>query len=444
MSIWTPHSKKQDIIVFSKKRIAIAGTGIQWGKTDSGVIWLKSMMHVHTDASDNFIVASPSYKILEQSTLPPFMKLMEGCGRLDRQNMCFHIHNGGKVWFRTGQNPDSVVGITNVRAILADEAGLYSRYFWYNLQARASFKESPVRIVTSPYSLNWLYTDFIRPYKKGDEYVRQLVDLVQATSAENPYFPANEYEDRRRTMDPRRFNMIYGGNFDKAEGLVYDCFDQDMHQCDKMLLPDGTVNYAGVDWGYRDPFVISVRSVTPLGMHYRVGEFFKPQQTIDQMIAAASRFKDLFNIQRFYCDPSRPEYISLFNQHGLRAVAADNSIRLGIDRHYELIKSGLYSVFRGTSPHCLDEYEQYHYPELKETKVDQVQKTELPVDSNNHCMDTERYLSMALYKPLGKKRNRVVTHSDSASKKKILSPYYDNEIENLTKRRRSTNADLPL
>jgi len=444
MHKFVPHSAKQATVLFSKKRMVILGCGIQFGKTISGVVWLKMLMHQFIDASDNFLVTSPSYKILEQSTLPPFMQLNGACGRLDRKNMCFHIHNGGKVWFRTGQNPDSVVGITNVRAVLCDEAGLYSRYFWDNIQARASFKEAPIRIVTSPYSLNWLYIDFIRPYQKDDEYICNLIDLVQANSAENPYFPEREYEDRRRTMDPRRFNMIYGGAFSKAEGLVYDCFDQDINQIDKMVLPPGTKVVAGVDWGYRDPFVIIVRAITTEGMHYEIGEFFKPQLTVDQMIDAASRFKDLFCIQRFYCDPSRPEYISLFNQNGLRALAADNEIRLGIDRHYELINSGMYSVFRKTCPHLLDEYEQYHYPELKETKVDQVQKTELPVDNSNHTQDCVRYLTMATYKPKGKKRNRVVVHSDNYSKKKEISPYYDNELEKLKRRRRRNYADVPL
>jgi protein-L-isoaspartate(D-aspartate) O-methyltransferase len=56
------------------------------------------------------------------------------------------------------------IGLTNVRAVLCDEAGLYSRYFWDNIQARASFRSAPIRIVTSPYSLNWLYQDFIKPH----------------------------------------------------------------------------------------------------------------------------------------------------------------------------------------------------------------------------------------------------------------------------------------
>jgi len=255
-------------------------------------------------------------------------------------------------------------------------------------------------------------------------------------------------------------------------------------------------------------------------------------------------------------------------------------------------------MFRGTSPFAIDEYEQYHYPELKDEKPDQAQKDELPVDNNNHCiaegelvetsngsipieeikighkvltrngfrkvlfsaqtdvdreimqiqasngnvvnctpdhliytnrgflradsvrygdvlttlgdistsltmktddalsamqyslsintqkqrlvqshvqliykgkqrknvydltiendheifacgvlvhncMDCERYLSMALYKPRGHRRNKVVVHSDNYNVKKERSPHFDNEIEKLKKRRKNY-ADVPL
>ena len=149
-----PHTEKQQGVLLSDKRISIAATGIQWGKTTVGVIRLKVDMHKYFSEDDNFIVTSPTYKVLYQSTLPPFLRYNEGLGKYNKQNECFKINGGGTVWFRTGQNPDSVVGITNVRHILCDEAGLYTRYFWDNLQARSSIKRCPITIVTSPYSLN--------------------------------------------------------------------------------------------------------------------------------------------------------------------------------------------------------------------------------------------------------------------------------------------------
>ena len=438
MITWKPHSKKQNDFLFSEKKIAILATGIQYGKTASGVVWLKMMMHKYTDPTDNFIVASPTYKILAQSTLPPFMDIMGDCGVLDKQNYVFRMHGGGSCWFRTGQNPDSPVGITNVRAILCDEAGLYSRYFWDNLQARSSFKSAPIRIVTSPYSLNWLYHDFIRKHQKKDEFILSICDMYQATSKENPYFPDDEYEQRRRTMDARRFNMIYGGNFDKADGLVYDIFDIEAHVVPMPEFPPGTEFVGGIDWGFTDPFVCKIRAINPDGVHYDVAEYYKTNLTLREMIEAVRKMQISlgFEARIFHADPSRPDYINEFCRAGIKTIAADNDIRLGIDRHYELIKSGKYYVVEGTCPHSVDEYELYHYPELKDLKPDQSQKDELPVGKDDHCMDVTRYITSATYKPQGRRKNRVTTHSMEQKTFHSKDPFYDTEVHKLMKKKK--------
>jgi hypothetical protein len=405
--------------------------------TSIGVMRLKMAMHEFTHPTDNFIVTSPTYKILYQSTLPPFLYWNEGIGKYDKKNECFNIHGGGKVWFRTGTDPDSVVGITNVRHILCDEAGLYSLYFWENIQARASFKEAPISIVTSPYSLNWLYRDYIRKFKSGDEYIRKEAHLCQARSNENPYFPKEEYERKRRTMEPRRFNMMYGGNFDKAQGLVYGCFDASKHWIDPVNLPPGTRFYAGVDWGYTHPFVIVVWAVTPLGMHYQVAEFYQTQLMLTDKIDAAHRLKAQYPIEKFYADPANPDDIASFNQAGLRVVPANNDIKKGIETFWELINSGQFALFKGNNKHTVDEFETYHYPEAKDLKPDQSEsdRSELPVDKDNHALDASRYLASALF-TTSKKPNKIITSQNRDIIPARIASSYDLNRERLLKKKR--------
>ena len=378
------HSDKQELVLFSEKRIVVAATGIQWGKTLSGAMWLKMMMHTYTSDDDNFIITSPSFPILSQSTLPPFLKIMEGWGKHDKKENCFRMRGGGTCWFRTGTNPDSVVGITNVRAILCDEAGLYTLYFWENIQARSSYCKAPIRIVTSPYSLNWLYKEIIRPKMKDPE-ARPDVDLIQAASKENPTFPEDEYEAKRLTMDPVRFQMMYGGNWGRMEGLVYKCYHEQENRVEAFKLPAGTRVFAGVDWGYSHPFVIVIRAITPTGQHYQIGEFYKTGMTIDKKKEIAKGLMQIHNIELFLADPANPDDIEAFNVAGLPCVGANNSIRKGIDAHYELIATRRYKIFVGTSPYTEDELEVYHYPEPKNLKPDQDDKEQLPVDKDNHC-----------------------------------------------------------
>lgn len=403
-SVFACHSKKQEELIFSDHKITAAITGIQWAKTTSGAWWMKRKIFEHTAKGDNFIVTAPTYKIMKQSTLPAFLRVMEGFGEYKYGDDEFHTSWGNKVYMRTGTDPDSIVGITNVRAIWGDEAGKYSLYFWENIQGRASFKDAPIMLTSTPYAMNWFFKEILKPFKSGE---RPDIKVIQARSCDNPYFPMSEYLRRQKTMDPRRFNAMYNGEFEKMHGLVYEIFDDDVNTCEPFTLPIGTKYVAGVDWGTTHPFVITVRGITPGGDHYQVSEFYKTGMTILDMIQVAKRLKQVWGIQIFYCDPAEPGYIEEFNRHGCTAIGADNDIRRGIDLQYALIKQGKFKVFRGSSPHTLDEVESYRYPEPKDLSPDQADKEQLPVDQDNHAMDTWRYLTNMTYHSSEKKAPHV-------------------------------------
>jgi hypothetical protein len=400
-STFVPHSAKQDRALFGyeeeRKRITVVASGIQWGKTTVGSVWLKMGMLQHRERDDNFIVTSPSFRILAQSTLPPLLRQLDGLGRFNRQDMCFEMHDGGTLWFRTGTDPDSVVGITNVRRILCDEAGLYSLYFWENIQGRAAFKEAPILCVTSPYSQNWLYKDIVRHAEKDPNWDPDYL-VIQARSDENPHFPKAEYERQRRKMDSRRFKMMFGGEFGQMEGLVYDCFSETENIVAPQSLPAGTVFYAGVDWGTTHAFVIHVRAVTPEGLHFQVGEYYRAGLNPMDMVQAAQTLKLSWGIKTFYCDPSQPGMIDLFNKHRLTAVGAENDIKIGIGYHYELLKTRRLKIFAGAAPYSVDQYSTYHYPSPKDRAPDQDAKEIKPVKDLDDAMDAARYVTIMTYR----------------------------------------------
>lgn len=394
-NLFQPHSIKQQNAILSDDKTTLLITGIQFGKTTAGSLWMKRQMHTHCDKSDKFIITAPNYKIMQQSTLPAFLKYMDGYGEYRKGDAIFEMFEGGTCYMRTATEPDSIVGITDVRAIWGDEAGKYSLYFWENMQARSSFKNCPIMLTTSPYTTNWVFKELLKPCKAGK---RDDINLIQASSNENPHFPKEEFERRRKVMDFRRFSALYLGQFERMHGLVYDCFDEDIHQCDNFGLPSGTKYFAGVDWGHTDPFVIVVRAITPSGHHFQVSEFFKTRLTISDQIIAAKQKKQIFGIERFYADPSQPGSIEEFNRHGLPTIGADNDIRRGIDAHYELIRSGKFKIFKNTSPHSLDEYSSYHYPEPEDLNPDQDSKESTPVGQDDHAMDATRYVTISTVK----------------------------------------------
>lgn len=401
-NIFEPHSEKQERAITSKKPVLLLGTGTQWGKTSVGGLRMMEKNFLFSDKDDNFLITSPTYKTLHQSTLPAYLKLMGDFGVYDKKFDTFKIHNGGTVYCRTSTDPDSIVGITNVRHIWGDEAGKYGLYFWENIQARADFFGCGVDLTTSPYSMNWIVKELIRPTERG---TRTDVEYIRAASWENPHHSLFDPEKRRHkqnTMDPRRFNMIYGGQFGKASGLVFDCFDEVTHVINPITLPVGTRYFGGIDWGFTEPFVVVVRAITPSGHHFNVSTFYKSGLLVQQQIEAARQKMQTFGIERFFAGGDRPENIEAFCQAGLPTVAADMSrgaVRRGIDAHYELIKTGYYKLFDG-SPHTVDEYASYHYPEPEDLGPDDEAKELNPVGQNDHAMSAERYVTMGTHRRL--------------------------------------------
>lgn len=382
----------------------LLGTGTQWGKTNVGALRMKMKMHTFVDKDDAFLITAPTYKIMAQSTLPAFLRIMEGYGVHDKKNDLFRMHEGGTCYMRTGTDPESVVGIAKVRHVWCDEAGKYTKYFWENIQARADALGCGIDLTTSPYSLNWIYKDIVKPYREGK---RPDVDYISAASWENPYHSLHDPEKRkfkRENMDTRRFDMQYGGEFGQMQGLVYDCWDDAQNLIPETKLPTGTKYYAGIDWGFTDPFVLKVRAVLPNGEQIGVSEFYKTGQTISDIKEVCAKKKKIYNIQMFYCDPSQPGSIEELNRAGIPAVGANNDIRRGIDAHYELIKTRKYKEFIGACPYSCDERESYHYPEPEDLGPDDDSKEQLPVDANNHTQDCDRYLSLALVGTLEKRK----------------------------------------
>jgi PBSX family phage terminase large subunit len=359
---------------------------------------MKQRMHEYTDEQDNFIITAPTYKILSQSTLPAFLRLMDGYGRHNKKEDLFEMTHGGRCYFRTETDPDSIVGIPRVRHIWGDEAGKYRLYFWENIQARADSLGCTIDLTTSPYALNWIYKDLIKPQRAGK---RPDITFIQAASWENPYHSLHDPKARelkRATMNIQRYNMIYGGQWGRMEGLVYDCWDDDQNLVDAFQLPVDTRYVAGVDWGYYpDPFALKIRAITPDGRHYGISEFVKTRLTITDIVKLCKQKREVHNIVHFYCDPSQPGYIEELNRNGLIASGADNDIRRGVDLHYELIKTRRYKEFRGACPHSSDEREVYHYPEEKDLKPDQDSKELVPVDKENHTQDADRYITIETY-----------------------------------------------
>jgi len=276
----------------------------QSGKTMAGAIWSRKKWDEMAEGDG--LICAPTYKILTQSTLPKFFELNTDLKKYyKKMEQVIEVPGRKPIYIRSTENPNVIEGMT-LGWIWADEAGQMKLDAWINFQGRLSILQGQLFITTTPYTMNWLATDFYKHWKEGHkDYL-----VVQFKSKDNPYFPREEYERAKETMDPRIFRRRYDGTMEKMEGLVYDQFTVDKN----MVHTNFHVTYkeviCGIDWGWTNPSAIAVIGIDNDDNFYIIDEYYHPEKTKDETIEALKGLVAKHKIRLFYPDPEDPEALS--------------------------------------------------------------------------------------------------------------------------------------
>ncbi len=355
--------------------------------TTAGAMWLAKK--VNEDKSADYLVAFPTYRVGKQSTLKKFRSLFPKWGEYIMRDDEYRIKDwiddkgkkqkGGKIYFRSCEDPTKLEGIT-ARAAWVDEAGQISSLAWETIQARLSIAKGQCLLTTTPYSMNWLYRDFVQRWKDGDtDYL-----VIQFSSADSKWFPKEVYEKAKQTMDPRRFRMKYQGEFTRMDGLVYPQFDQNMHVIKSVSVPPGAVIKCGFDYGFKAPACILWSYVDKEGRIVVFKEFYKNQITLKRL----SEILKQESPRVIYVDPSAKGQIEELSQvYGVSGIAgADNNINSGVARLQSLFARSKLLISAGCK-NLISELEMYRYAEDRDGQL-----TDKPLKKMDHAMDALRYM----------------------------------------------------
>lgn len=320
--------------------------------------------------------------------MPKFFQINPALQRFYKKgDSVIETPNHGKIYIRSTENPNVLEGMT-LRWAWLDEAGQMKREAWINIQGRLSIKQGRCFITTTPYNMGWLYTEFYEPWKAGNKDYR----VVQFKSIDSPYFPKEEFERVKNTMDRRTFERRYCGEFQKMEGLVYDEFNINFHVVDN--LPEKfDMTIAGIDWGYTAPSAIAIFG-THDNVFYLIDEYYETKKTTQELVEVAKNLKEKYNISRFYADGAEPDRIEEFKRNGLYTLEGNKDIILGVNKVRQLIKESKFLVSR-KCVNFLDEIERYHYPEVKDNRG----SDEIPEKVDDHLCDASRYC-LATFQPV--------------------------------------------
>jgi phage terminase large subunit len=349
---------------------------------------------VHLPTPNLGMVTAPTYPMLRDSSVRTFLDLAEALvpsfdrvQHFNKSDMVARMPNGSEVLFRSVEHPDRLRG-ANLSWWWGDEAALYRSNVRQIMVGR--LREGGRRgyewLTTTPKGRNWVW----QVYGKG----RAGYVLVRARTADNPFLARDVVEEWGQEYSGDFARQELGGEFIAWRGLVYSDFDEGVH----VAIPSPEAQYkrvvAGVDWGFANPGVILVVGEDGDGRAHVLAERYERELRVEEWAGIAADLRGAYGVERFYCDPSEPDYIKTFREAGLKADGADNAVMAGI----QTVKNALVRRPDGkpslmvapSAVNLLAEVASYQWQEGREGLRD------APVKAHDHAMDALRYAMMGL------------------------------------------------
>lgn len=260
---------------------------------------------------------------------------------------------------------------------------------------------------------------------------RKRITLLESRHEDNPVLYDQETgkltEQGKRTM--ATLNALTGVRYKRGrlglwvgrEGQVYE-YDPAVHNIDAALLPEFVHRYRVIDFGFTNPFVCNWFGEDSDGRLYRYRELYMSKRTVDEHLPIINKHSQGEQYtDGAICDHDAEGRATLTNgirdpntnqqlEPGINTIQADKRVQLGIQKVQERLKvqpDGLPRLFfvpdctieidpvlkaarRPTSTET--EFPGYVWPETKALRA----ADEKPVKSDDHGMDTVRYMVMHL------------------------------------------------
>ena len=364
-------------------------------------LFLRELIRVRKAADDEG-VETPQY-ILAGATLGTIQKnvLIELTNKygiefkFDKYNS-FNLF--GVQVVQTGHS--KVSGIGAIRGMTAygayiNEASLAHEEVFDEIKSRCSGSGARIIVDTNPdHPEHWLLKDYIenKEPKAGIlEFSFQLDDNT---------FLNERYKESIKASTPS--GMFYerniNGQWVSGDGVVYSDFDLELNTITEEELNDIPMKeyFAGVDWGYEHYGSIIVIGRSIKGDFYLIEEHAHQFKFIDDWVEIAKGIVERYGNINFYCDTARPEYVTEFRKHRLRAINADKSVMSGIENVAKLFKQRKLKVVYEQMDRFKQEIYKYVWHPTKGE----------PIKEFDDVMDSLRY---AIYTHLKPERLRRAT-----------------------------------
>lgn len=304
-----------------------------------------------------------------------------------------------RVEIKTAEHPDRLRG-SSLDWVWADETAMMDHDVYKILLGRILDTRGVMLLTTTPRGMNWLYEEIC---KKQETDTR--IAVVRAMTSENPHLDVLDVENLRSQYSANFAKQELNAEFVSLDGLVYTNFDFNRHVVKPITkIPDGAEVIAGIDAGYKDPFVC-LWLMKYKDRFYVVDEYYATLRTMENhSLNVKGSWLHSATLRR-WMDPSAAQESADLNALQVHTFPAKNDIRAGINSVARLVETDRLFV-ASNCLNTLNEISMYRYKDSTSKNAG-----ETPVDKDNHCMDALRY---AIYSEDGYRVNHpyIIQHDN--------------------------------
>ena len=428
-------SKMQKTALESKARTLFVGGANRTGKTLTQAVnvalmmnGVKGLQYKATDGTAFSRDCEPVHgwavaKTYAQAREVVIKKLKWALGktlaRFDETRNIMYTWNGSTVTIKSEDSGFEVFQGADLDFVWKDEIG--DPVIFGECKARLVDRDGVMLVSFTPTrGRDWSYSQYYRPWLEkslGKPVEAEGVLFAHLGSMyDNPYLPRAavlEMEKRCYSEEEKQIRML--GLYVDSAGLVFPNYSGSRHLVKPFEIPVHWPKFRGMDWGQRSPACCLWLAVDPdSGKHYVYREFYKKEQTIEQIAAAIKGMSGTERYALTVLDPScwnreghkdglGNHYTKalIYQQHGIPVVKAMNDIQVGIDRVKGLLgrpdEEPMLYFFDGETPNLVREILDWPWTEVSHGV--QITGGNLPdkpdKKHDDHALDSCRYACMA-------------------------------------------------
>jgi len=276
---------------------------------------------------------------------------------------------------------------------------------------QAILNEMQARLLTKDGYLSWGMTPIV-PQPELEERIEDLpetdeifqIDLNGNRISQGGYIPDKRIDQMINEWPEETQATRIRGEFASFYGAVFKSYSRKLHVIPAFRIPKEWRRYRAFDFGFTNPFVCLWFAKDKDENWYVYREYYQAQTSIADHIRMVKLLSKGERYIDSYADPENAEDRSEMKKAGIPTRPARKDIARGI----ELVQSKLkvkengkpsLFIFRTCRNTCR-EVPVYHYPKGTNTK----NPKDIPVQKNDHTIDTLRYALCSVEKPFKKGR----------------------------------------